>query len=72
MMDKVDQKFAEIAWTYATGDSKALHELEERIAAAARKRGLITYSDLVRGITFNLPNVHKPRSIDVSDWHELD
>lgn len=71
-MDKVDQKFAQIEWSYATGDSKALRELEERIAVAARKRGLITYSELVRGITFNLPNLQKPRTINVSDWEELD
>ena len=70
-MDPVQQRFDEIEWTYATGDAKAL-ELEERIAAAGRKRGLITYSDSVRGVTFNLPNVQKPRTINVTDWQELD
>lgn len=59
-------------WHYATGDPEALHTLEERIAAAGRKRQLITYSDLVRSVTFDLPNVQKPRTIDVSGWHELD
>lgn len=71
-MDPVQQRFDEIEWTYATGDAKALKELEERIAAAGRKRGLITYSDLVRGVTFNLPNLQKPRTINVTDWQELD
>jgi hypothetical protein len=33
---------------------------------------LITYSELVRGVTFNLPNVQKPRTIDVTNWQELD
>lgn len=71
-MDPIQQRFDEIEWTYATGDSKALKELEDRIAAAGRKRGLITYSDLVRGVSFNLANLREPRIIDVTDWHELD
>lgn len=29
-MDPVQQRFDEIEWTYATGDEKALKELEER------------------------------------------
>lgn len=71
-MDPILQKFEEIEWRYATGDSKALTILEERIAVAGRKRSLITYSKLVSGVTFNLPNVQKPRTIDVTDWQELD
>jgi hypothetical protein len=68
----VQQGFEEIEWIYATGDAAALRELENRIAAAGKKRGLITYSDLVRGVTFNLPNLQRPRVIDVSDWQDLD
>ena len=71
-MDAILQKFGDINWRYATGDSKALATLEERIAAAGRKRSLITYSELVRGVTFTLPNIQKPRTIDVVDWQELD
>jgi hypothetical protein len=71
-VDQILQKFGNIEWRYATGDSQALATLEDRIAAAGRKRSLITYSELVRGVTFNLPNVQKPRTIDVTDWQELD
>lgn len=71
-MEPILEKFGHINWRYATGDSKALAELEERIAEAGRKRSLIIYSDLVRGVTFNLPNLRKPRTIDVTDWQELD
>ena len=71
-LDPILQKFEDIEWRYATGDTKALSTLEERIAAAGRKRFLITYSELVRGVTFNLPNVQRPRTIDVTDWQELD
>jgi len=71
-MDPLLQRFRDMEWVYATGDPKALQTLEERIATAGRKRSLITYSELVRGVTFDLPNLQKPRVIDTSDWHELD
>ena len=71
-LDQVLEKFKNIGWHYATGDAKVLKELEERIAAAGRKRSLITYSDLARGVTFDLPNLKEPRIIDVGHWEELD
>jgi hypothetical protein len=71
-MDSVLEKLGNIKWRYASGDPNALAKLEERIAEAGRKRSLITYSDLVREVTFNLPNLRKPRTIDVMDWQELD
>jgi hypothetical protein len=71
-LDPILQKFEVIKWRYATGDAEALSTLEERIAVAGRKQALITYSELVRGVTFSLPNVQKPQTIDVTDWQELD
>lgn len=71
-MDLIQKRFDDISWKYATGDSRALKELEDRIAAAGRRRALLTYSDLARGVTFNLPNLQRPRVIDVSDWQEID
>ena len=71
-VDPVAQRFLDMEWLYATGDPKALRALEERIAFAGRKRSLITYSDLVRGVTFDLPNLQQSRIIDTSDWHDLD
>jgi hypothetical protein len=54
-------------------DPRALAELEARIAAVAKRRSLLTYSDLVRGVAFNLPTLREPRrTIDVYDWQELD
>ena len=47
MGDSVMQRFHEMQWQYATGDSKALHALEERIAAAGRRRQLPTYSGYI-------------------------
>jgi hypothetical protein len=47
-MGSLIEKFGNIRWRYATGDSEALAKLEQRIADAGRKRSLITYSDLMR------------------------
>lgn len=71
-MDQISQRFCEIEWCYARGDVTALGTLEQRIATVGRKRGLITYSDLARGVTFDLPNLREPRIIDVTDWQDLD
>lgn len=72
-MDPILERFREIPWKYAPQDSAALAELERRLGEAASRRSLLTYSDLVRGITFNLPTLREPiRTIDVSDWQDLD
>lgn len=72
-MDQITERFREMSWKYAPQDSLALAELERRLGEAARKRSLITYSDLVRGVTFNLPTLREPiRTIDVTDWQDLD
>lgn len=72
-MDKVLERFRGIKWNYAIRDEAARDELGRRIAEVGRRADLITYSDLVRGITFNLPNLSEPRhQIDTGDWQELD
>ena len=60
-------------WDYGDKDPKAHAELAARIAIAGRRRGLITYSEFVQGVEFNLPNVRGgPRYIDIGDWEALD
>jgi hypothetical protein len=72
-MDKILERFRAIRWHYAPRDEAARAELGRRIADAGRRGGLVTYSDLVRGITFNLPNLLEPkRQIDTGDWQDLD
>jgi hypothetical protein len=67
-MDKILERFRGLKWNYAPRDDAARAELDRRI-----RRGLITYSDLVRGITFNLSTLREPRhQIDTSDWQDLD
>ena len=72
-MDKILERFRAIQWNYAHRDPAARAELDHRIAEVGRRRGLITYSDLVRGVTFNLSNLREPRhQIDTTDWQDLD
>jgi hypothetical protein len=72
-MDKVLEGFHSIRWNYAPRDGAARGELYRRIAEVGRRRGLITYSDLVRGVTFDLPNLRESKHrIDTADWQDLD
>jgi hypothetical protein len=73
-MDEIVRKMSEIKWSYAESDPEALAELIKRIEDKGRREDLINYSDLVRGITFHIPNVNKGESfqIDVHDWSDLD
>ena len=73
MTDPILAKFSQMTWHYGDKDPVALRALEERIADAGRKRKLLTYSELVYGVRFNLPNIRGgERVIDVGDWTELD
>jgi hypothetical protein len=73
-MDEIAQKMAEIEWIYADKDPNALAILEERIADTGQKLGLITYSDLVKGVDFHLPNIRNGEAyrIQIYDWSGLD
>ena len=59
---------------YAGQDKVALQELQSRLRDSAKKRKLITYSDLVSGIVFLLPliNQGKPYVIQIWDWKGFD
>lgn len=73
-MDTIAETMAAIKWNYGDKDAAATAELLRRIVAVGRNRDLITYSDLVQGITFHLPNVGagRPFQIDTHNWSPLD
>lgn len=73
-MDQIAKTMAGIKWSYGDKDARALAELDRRIAEAGRKLAMITYSDLVRGVTFCLPNVKQgqPFQINTYEWSGLD
>lgn len=73
-MDKIAKRLQEIDWEYADKDLSATAELEKRIENTGRNFGLISYTDLVKGIDFHYPNINhgKPYRINIYDWSGLD
>jgi hypothetical protein len=73
-MDAIEKQMNQINWPYAENDPAALAELKKRIEDTGRRGDLIGYSELVKGITFHLPNVNKgqPFQINIHDWSILD
>jgi hypothetical protein len=69
----VRRRLAEFNWPYAQQDPDAKAELARRIEVAARRQELLTYSELIGGVSFCLPNVNvgRPFEIDPLDWSEL-
>jgi hypothetical protein len=70
----VEEKLKEVRWEYADKDPNAVGILTKRIEEIGRKFGLISYSDLVKGVTFSFPNIRSgaPYTIDTWDWSGLD
>lgn len=71
-MIPVIDRIRALRWHYADLDPAARAELERRLAETARREDLVRYSDLVRGIVFNLPNVQSsPLELGVPEWTDL-
>lgn len=71
-MDPILERMRETRWKWANTDKRALAELELRIATACRKKDLISYSDLVHGVVFNVSAAAPQHQIDVHSWTEFD
>src|SRR6476660_2150733 len=73
-MDSVAMKLSKSKWPYADQDDLAFWELARRIAAVGRSGELVSYSDLVRGLTFHMRSVNegKPFAINTQEWSSLD
>jgi hypothetical protein len=68
MTDPSLENFRQLTWEYGDKDPVVLEALD-----AGRRRKLITYSELVTGVQFNLPNIRGgERVIDIGDWADLD
>jgi len=63
-----------IDWSWARSDRAAVEELEWRMQRAAKNRGMLDYSTLVEGITFNVPAINNGGSfkIDIRNWRDID
>ena len=73
-MDEVLSRLSSLSWPYADRDPAALAELDRRLAEVGRREDLINYTDLVRGVTFRLPNVDagQPFELGVPEWRDVD
>lgn len=73
-MEPVLHRLGSMQFTYGDGDSSARSVLHQRLAETARKKKLITYSTLIEGVTFQLPNVAhgEPFQLAVQGWSDLD
>jgi hypothetical protein len=72
--DELCRKMRDENWKWADKDPNALTILEEKIAEAGRNLGMITYSDLVKGVDFHLPNVRNGEAyrVHIHDWSGFD
>ena len=72
--NEIARKMSTLEWTWGDKDLAALTELEKRIADTGRNLGLITYSELVKGVVFRLPNIRNgaPYQIRTYEWSGLD
>ena len=70
---EIRNKVAVMRFPYADHDSVALAEIQQRLTDCARRKELIAYADLVRGITFKLPTIAQglPLQLGVPEWIEL-
>jgi hypothetical protein len=57
-------------WT--DSDNAAYETIKGKIIEAGKKLRLITYSELVSGVKFNLPNLISDYQICVWDWKDMD
>jgi hypothetical protein len=73
-MDEICERMQQVDWVWADKDPDALATLEERIAEAGRNLSMITYSDLVKGVDFHLPNVRNGQAyrVPIHDWSGFD
>ncbi len=72
--DELISKLNSYDWPYSSADDLAKTEMARRIADVGRRGAPpITYSDLVRGISFKIPSVHggQPFRLEEDDWIDL-
>lgn len=74
MDDELCKKMKAVDFIWADKDPNALSILEARIAAAGQNLQMITYSDLVKGVDFHLPNVRNGETyrVPIHDWSGFD
>jgi hypothetical protein len=74
MTDRHLQQLLQRKWPYSEADPGALREIGRRVADVGSRRGLVHYSDLVRGLPFKIPHVDQgaPFELGIPTWRDLD
>lgn len=64
------EKLKSFEWPIPTQDKVSYQEIKRRIADTGRRRKLLTYSELVKGIEFCIPSLNggKPSRLNVGGW----
>ena len=73
-MDSTLQAMLANEFHYPNQDMDSVVALENRIISYAKKRQLITYPELVQGVTFHFASIKNgaPYKIDIEEWTPLD
>jgi len=71
-MDPILRYLDAIHWVYSDGDPTTRAELARRIAEIGHTTDqFIVYSELVDGVTFQLPNVNDGHPFQIEEWTDL-
>lgn len=64
------EKLKSFEWPIPTQDKASYQEIKRRIADAGRRRKLLTYSELVKGIEFCIPSLNggEPFRLNIGGW----
>jgi hypothetical protein len=55
--NSLSEKLKSFEWLLPDQDDSSYEEIKRRIAATGKMRKLLTYSELVKGIDFNIPSI---------------
>lgn len=69
-MDLLLEKLKSFNWKIPDQDEDSYQEIKRRVAEVGRKRKMITYSELVLGMEFNIPSLNggKPFRLNNRGW----
>src|SRR5437867_9523750 len=71
-MDRILASLQGLHFKYADQDLDAVVALEKRISEAAQAGRTITYSELVKGITFQIPSVKNGQPFPILQFSEFE
>ncbi len=73
-MDPLLENLKTFKWALADQDESSYQEIKRRIATSGKMRKLLTYSELVKGIDFQIGSINNGKSfrMNIRGWTDLD